>query len=101
MNGDALKYRSLDGDARNSTLVSGNVTVAGRRTSIRLESSMWSALREIARREGKTIHGVVTEIDLRRAESSLTAGIRVYLLDYFRAAATDEGHRVAGHGSPS
>jgi len=28
----------------------------------------------------------------------MTAAIRVYLLNYFRAAATDTGHRKAGHG---
>ena len=92
---NGLKAR-LD-DSQESTLRSGNVTVAGRRTSIRLEPSMWQALREISTREGKTMHAVVTEIDRGRAQSSLTAAIRVYLLDYFRAAATEEGHRRAGH----
>ena len=80
-----------------STLLSGNVTVAGRRTSIRLEPAMWQALREISAREGKTMHALVTEIERSRAQSSLTAAIRVFLLDYFRAAATEEGHRRAGH----
>jgi hypothetical protein len=28
----------------------------------------------------------------------MTAAIRVYLLNYFRAAATDAGHRKSGHG---
>jgi len=82
-----------------STLVNGNVTVAGRRTSIRLEPPMWEALHQICRREGKALNELVTEIDRGRAASSLTAAIRVYLLGYFRAAATDEGHRLAGHGS--
>ena len=52
---------------RDSTLVSGNVTVSGRRTSIRLEPQMWGALREICAREGKTTHALVTEIDRGRA----------------------------------
>ena len=84
-----------------STLQSGNVTVDGRRTSIRLEPAMWQALREISAREGKTMHALVTEIEHGRAQSSLTAAIRVFLLDYFRAAATEEGHRRAGHRQPS
>lgn len=84
-------------DSPESTLRSGNVTVAGRRTSIRLEPAMWQALREISVREGKTMHALVTEIEQGRAQSSLTAAIRVFLLDYFRAAATEEGHRRAGH----
>ena len=82
-----------------STLVNGNVTVAGRRTSIRLEPPMWEALHQICCREGKAINELVTEIDRGRAASTLTAAIRVYLLTYFRAAATDEGHRLAGHGT--
>ncbi|HUN45759.1 MAG TPA: ribbon-helix-helix domain-containing protein [Stellaceae bacterium] len=84
---------------RDSTLVSGNVTVAGRRTSIRLEPQMWGALREICAREGKTVHMLVTEVDRGRAASSLTAAIRVHVMDYFRTAATEDGHRRAGHGA--
>ena len=83
--------------SQKSTLRSGNVTVAGRRTSIRLEPAMWQALREIGAREGKTVHALVSEIERERAQSSLTAAIRVFLLDYFKAAATEEGHRHAGH----
>jgi predicted DNA-binding ribbon-helix-helix protein len=84
-----------------STLVNRNVTVGGHRTSIRLEPAMWEALHQICRREGRTLNELVTEIHRQRAESSLTAAIRVYLLRYFSAAATDEGHRLAGHGLPS
>jgi predicted DNA-binding ribbon-helix-helix protein len=58
---------------------------------------MWQALREISAREAKTMHALVTEIERGRAQSSLTAAIRVFLLDYFKAAATEEGHRRAGH----
>ena len=92
---NGLKTRLVD--LPESTLRSGNVTVNGRRTSIRLEPAMWQALREISAREGKTLHALVTEIEQARAQSSLTAAIRVFLLDYFRAAATEEGHRRAGH----
>lgn len=82
-----------------STLINRNVTVAGRRTSMRLESAMWEALLHICEREAKSLNELVTEIDRQRSESSLTAAIRVYLLRYFSAAATDEGHRLAGHGN--
>jgi len=89
---------ALDARRWASTLVNRNVTVAGRRTSMRLEPAMWDALQQICLREGKTLNQLVTEIDRQRVESSLTAAIRVYLLQYFSAAATDEGHRLAGHG---
>lgn len=82
-----------------STLVSRNITVLGRRTSVRLEPEMWSALREIARREDCKIHDICSLIHLRKKQdTSLTAAIRVFLMLYYRAAATEEGHRRAGHG---
>ena len=59
---------------------------------------MWEALRDVARREGRTINDLVTGIDEARVESSLTAAIRVYLLTYYQGAATEEGHLKAGHG---
>lgn len=82
-----------------STLINRNVTVGGRRTSIRLEPSMWDALQQVCSREGTPLNRLVTDIERQRVESSLTAAIRVYLLQYFSAAATDEGHRLAGHGA--
>ncbi len=89
---------SADHDDGPSRLVSGNIRVAGHRTSVRLEPALWEALREICRREGKTLHELVTQIARNRAQSTLTASIRVYLMSYYRAAATEDGHRLAGHG---
>lgn len=83
---------------RASTLISRNIVVSGRRTSVRLEPAMWDALRAICRREGRSMHEMCTMIDQRRQESALTAAIRVFIMAYFRAAATDEGHARAGHG---
>jgi predicted DNA-binding ribbon-helix-helix protein len=83
-----------------TTLVSRNITVFGRRTSVRLEPEMWTALREISAREGCSIHDICTLISLRKKENtSLTAAIRVFLMLYFRAATTEEGHKRAKHGS--
>lgn len=83
-----------------STLVSRNITVSGRRTSVRLEQEMWNALKDIAGREHCTIHDICTLIDMRKkGKTSLTAAIRVFLMLYYRAAATEEGHRRAGHGN--
>ncbi len=82
-----------------STLVSRNITVLGHRTSIRLEPEMWAALYDVARRERTSIHNICTLVHLRKVqESTLTAAIRVFLLLYFRAASTEEGHRLVRHG---
>jgi predicted DNA-binding ribbon-helix-helix protein len=70
-----------------SSLVIRNVVVAGRRTSVRLEPVMWEALHDIARRREVTIHDLVTQIERSRTASSLTAAIRVYIVDFYRAAA--------------
>src|SRR5579863_6204932 len=86
------------GDDHGSTLINRNVTVAGHRTSIRLEPAMWEALNRICERERKGMNEIVTLIDRNRDQSTLTAAIRVFLLAYYQAAATDEGHRRAGHG---
>lgn len=81
-----------------STLVNRNIFVGERRTSLRLEPVMWDALAEICRREEMSLHELCGLIDSRRRASSLTAAIRVFILTYFRAAATEEGHASIGHG---
>jgi len=48
---------------------------------------MWDALQDIARRLRATTHDLVTDIDRERTASSLTAAIRVYIVDFYRAAA--------------
>jgi len=56
---------------------------------------MWDAMHEICAREGRSVHEICTEIDRLRNQSGLTAGVRVYILTYFREAATEEGHARA------
>ena len=68
-----------------SSLVMRNVVVAGQRTSVRLEPVMWSSLREIAAREGMSVHGLVTRISRRNAATGLTSAIRVYIVEYYRS----------------
>jgi predicted DNA-binding ribbon-helix-helix protein len=70
-----------------SSLVIRNIVVGGHRTSVRLEPVMWDALQDIARQLRLTPHDLVTEIDRERTASSLTAAIRVYIVDFYRAAA--------------
>jgi predicted DNA-binding ribbon-helix-helix protein len=90
---------AMEDDQIKSSLVSRNITVRGKRTSVRLEPEMWNALRDISARERCSIHELCSLIAARKnAASSLTASIRVFIVLYFRAAATEEGHRKAGHG---
>lgn len=97
LNSDATD--DYEGEKQSSSLVSRNISVSGRRTSIRLEPEMWQALKDIARRESCSLHIVCSLVARRkRANSTLTAAIRVFIMLYFRAAATEEGHARAGHG---
>lgn len=100
MGSNANIANAIDVDTqRITTLVSRNVTVLGRRTSIRLEPEMWLALREISTREHCRIHDICTLVSVRKKPgTSLTAAIRVFLMLYFRASSTEEGHLRAGHG---
>lgn len=89
-----------EGTRRRSSLVSRNLQIGGKRTSARLEPDMWAALFDIVRREGRNIHDICSMIDTTRPQdTSLTAAIRVFIMAYFRAAATEEGHSRAGHGA--
>lgn len=81
-------------------LVIRNITVCGRRTSLRLEPEMWDALADISRREGRTGHDLATMVAQNKApEASLATALRVFVLAYFREAASQEGHDRAGHGA--
>jgi predicted DNA-binding ribbon-helix-helix protein len=83
-----------------SSLISKNVTIAKRRTSVRLEQEMWAGLMDICRRERATLHDVCTAIaQYKSKNTSLTAAIRVFIMAYYRTAATEEGHIRAGHGN--
>ncbi len=56
---------------------------------------MWDALHDIARRLRVTTHDLVTDIDRERTASSLTAAIRVYIVDFYRDAAVSAGQTQA------
>lgn len=72
-----------------SSLVLRTIVVEGRRTSARLEPEMWDALREIARRQQRSTSEVIAQIGRESRASSLTAGIRVYVVEFYRALASN------------
>lgn len=97
--GMPINLEHFQNDEPKTTLVSKNITVLGRRTSVRLEPEMWMALRDISFREKCTIHDICSLVNVRKNDkTSLTAAIRVFLMLYFRASSTEEGHVRAGHG---
>ncbi len=81
-----------------SRLVNRNITSGSGRTSMRLEPEVWDALREICLREGIELRELIRRVETEYGVGGRTSAVRVHVLQYFRAAASDDGHRVAGHG---
>lgn len=70
-------------------MLSRNVRIHNRRTSVRLEPAMWAALNEIAMAENCTIHDLCGAVhDLKDEGVSFTASLRVFLMEYYRTAAS-------------
>jgi len=83
-------------------LISRNLTINNKRTSIRLENHMWDGFLDIASRENCTIHELADIIHLKVSENlTFTAAVRVFIMLYYKAAATEKGHSKAKHGCPT
>lgn len=68
-----------------TSLVTKNVRIGERRTSVRLEPQLWAALEEIAEREQKSLSEICTLIAaVRRVRGGFTSALRVYIIEYFR-----------------
>ena len=67
-----------------------SLTIARHRTSVSLEEPFWEALTELARDQGKSIAGLVGEIDKERTErgngTSLSAALRLYVMERMKKA---------------
>jgi predicted DNA-binding ribbon-helix-helix protein len=61
-----------------------NITLNGRRTSMRLEPEMWATLKEIARREQTSVADLCADVDRGRGPMSLTAAVRSRIVSYLR-----------------
>lgn len=82
-----------------SRLVNRNITAGAGRTSMRLEPEVWDALREICLRESIELRDLIRTVERHAVAGGRTSAVRVHVLQYFREAATDEGHIKAGHGT--
>lgn len=101
-------------------LKSRNIVIGSKRTSIRLEQSMWMMLEEIAIQEEMPLNEIFTMLaarindavrgaDARAPESrrsargsdivTFSSAVRVYICSYYRQRASEAGHRRAGHGA--
>jgi predicted DNA-binding ribbon-helix-helix protein len=92
--------RRVGAKSASRSLPSRNIVVDGKRTSVRLDAFHLRALYDAAERERISVNELCTLIQERgRLRGyTLTAAIRIHIMSYFQSAATDEGHRLAGHG---
>lgn len=88
-------------------LVARTVKLFGRPTQLRLEPSYWEALDDICHREDLTVDELCSDLkdrldsQSRRSRGvavSLANAVRVFIVGYYRKAATEKGHDRAGHG---
>ena len=82
-----------------SRLINRNVVAGSGRTSMRLEPELWEALAEISARERQDINHLVRRIEGVGHDGGRTRAVRVFVLQYFRAAASESGHLATGHGA--
>ena len=65
---------------------------------MRLEPELWDALAEICLREGEDLNHLVRKIEAHGHAGGRTSAVRVFVLEYYRIAATEAGHTAANHG---
>ena len=66
-------------------VVKRSIVVAGHKTSVSLEDAFWKGLKEIANQRDMTVSQLVASIDSDRRHGNLSSGIRLFVLNHFRA----------------
>ena len=64
---------------------------------MRLEPEQWDAVQEICQREGINLRELLAHAESAACPGGRTGAFRVFILRYFQAASTEEGHLAAGH----
>ncbi|HEX3937818.1 MAG TPA: ribbon-helix-helix domain-containing protein [Xanthobacteraceae bacterium] len=67
-----------------------SVVIAGHATSVSLEQEFWQALRQIARRRGQSLAGIVASADRDRA-GNLSSALRLLVLESYRTGEIGRG----------
>ncbi len=80
-------------------LISKNVTINGRRTSLRLEKASWEAMDDICKCEELTLHELCSLIENRRQGASRTSAVRAFIVTYFRTVVAEYGALQRGTAS--
>jgi predicted DNA-binding ribbon-helix-helix protein len=70
---------------RPSPVIKRTIQVKGRKTSASLEHEFWTALKEIACKQGVTLSELATAIDEKRQHNNLSSAIRLFVLEFYQA----------------
>jgi len=65
-----------------SSIVKRSITIDGHKTSVSLEESFWSDLKQIACAEEATLPELVAKIDQTREWGTLSSALRLYVLEH-------------------
>ena len=70
----------------NARMLTRNVIVQEKRTTIRLESAVWEALDELCMRERVSRHELCTRIEAKRSGVNRAQAVRATVVNYYRLA---------------
>lgn len=72
-------------------LLTRNVVIDGKRTTIRLESAIWDAVDDLCVREEISRHDLCSRVEARRDGLNRAQAIRAVVVNYFRLALLGDG----------
>lgn len=75
----------------NAHMITRNVVVNGKRTTIRLELAVWEAFDEICARENLSRHELCTRIENARKGANRAQAVRATIVNYYRVAGRNDG----------
>jgi predicted DNA-binding ribbon-helix-helix protein len=87
----------------NSSVKKRSIVIGSHKTSISLEDTFWTCLRQIARERATTPSELIGMLDAERDGGNLSSAVRVFVLDHYRnnVASTALPNRAGQFGEPS
>jgi predicted DNA-binding ribbon-helix-helix protein len=78
-----------------------NVRINGKRTNIRLEDALWTALKSLAAEDGRNVHDLCTDAAARFPGGGVTSAVRTYLVTRLVDGRTPADGRTPEDGAPA
>ena len=74
-----------------SSVKKHSIVLGSLKTSISLEDEFWGSLKDIARRQGKTLTDLLVKINADRDYANLSSAIRLFVLQHYRRQLDQQG----------